>query len=426
MKKYSYHEYVDYVNQQARFAKKVDYTELISMPSMHWKQCPGYHLAMRELARKALLNEHSHPSYDQNPLKKGSVLVAVGNSVFKQKALRERLADLGIKLGRTINEKTTHVLLNSNPSTTKGLENHSCTLLSDQQLQAKLDELEQPYLQEEDQETQHSVDHIRSLLLSKNDDNILLAIQIIEGGGFPTELIPELFIAMKFSNSKEVYQQSKKILSKYLGTKGKKSIQRTLNLAEHMQEHRLTKNLKKYTQGIDDLDGIAIAKVLYESYGKGMQYLWKYSKDPDYNKKIIEDHLEGDSFEITDKGLTILPKELADYPQITKVNISKNQFKSVPKVLTKLPNLTHLNISKNYYIKTVSPTLFKITTLKVLEMITFVRYWEGHKTQKFQNLCQVVPLERLVLRRWNRTYLPKDMEEKLQDVLGNCTVEFKP
>jgi len=119
-------------------------------------------------------------------------------------------------------DATTHVLLGVNPKTTKGLEDKTMTLVSDQDFQKELDRIEKPYLKEQDKETQSSVEHLGNLLMSGQDENVQMAIQIIEGGGFPKELIPAAFVVMKLTKNKKIYLHIKTILSKHLSEKTQK------------------------------------------------------------------------------------------------------------------------------------------------------------------------------------------------------------
>ena len=70
--------------------------------------------------------------------------------------------------------------------------------MNDVQLQEALDELEQPYLLEKDSESGANIQNLADLLMSAQDENVSLAIELIMGGGFPKELIPHAFLATKF------------------------------------------------------------------------------------------------------------------------------------------------------------------------------------------------------------------------------------
>lgn len=410
-------------NEKDRPLADFDFGEIVQMLSLHWSQGVGCHLELRQMAVDEIIGDRGDQKLKDLPLKKDSVLTMIGNSAFKVKELKERLANFGIKISPRLSLKTTHVLLGLNPSTTKGLEDFEGKLcfLNDRDLQAVLDELEQPYLQEEDQQTVQNVEHIGDLLMSGTKDNVNLAIQIIEGGGFPTELIPHAFLAMKIARDSDIYQSIKKILDKYLPAPAKKSIRRTLSLYTTMREKHLTKNLKKYCNNVEGLDGIEIAKVLFQYYKKGIQYIWNFSKDQALNRSILEHFIYEDILDLSGLGISVLPMEVVAYPDIKKVNLSNNEFGSVPKGLLKLPKLEELDMSANYYLGSVSPHLAKMKALKHLNLKGHLMYWDS------SSLLKLTQLETLVLKDIAAYYHrgnEKKIKKRIKEALPNCKIKY--
>ncbi|MGH1338389.1 MAG: leucine-rich repeat domain-containing protein [Aureispira sp.] len=417
-KQYSYEVSSGLAYEEGReYWKGLDYADVLLLLSAHWSQAPGKHLKIRERALEELVDYYSVPSLQDNPLQEGAVLGRIGNTAFSLKVLKEKLTPLGIKVGNTINEKTTHVLLGTNPKTTKGLENYKKTLLSSQLLQAELDRLEQPYLQEKDEQTTASVENLSQLLLSNNTDNILLALELMRGGGFPKVLIPQTFLAMKLSSDKQIYQEMKDLLDKYLSAAGKKAIRRTLNFSVRMADVHLSKHIHLFCRNVPDLDGEAIAWQLYQTHQKGIQYIWKYSSNKALKKKVLEDFVRGDTLTLMNKGVSLLPEELADYPQVTTVILQKNHFTTVPPVLTKLPALAHLNLAYNK-IEGVHTRLMKMKNLKYLNLYGNLQYWNSLTLNRLEQL------EELVLRDYD--YEPaRMMQEKLKTALPHCKLSHK-
>jgi len=419
MKEYGYEvsSELAYGNSRQHW-EDMDDAEVLSLLSMHWSQGPGRHLKVRERALEELVTYRSVPSLAQNPLQEGAVLGRIGTTSFSLGALKERLTPLGIRVVNTINAQTTHVLIGTNPKTTKGLENSPKTLLSSQLLQAELDRLEQPYLQAGDKQTAASVDQLSELLLSNRAENILLALEIIKGGGFPKVLIPQAFLAMKLSSDKQVYQGMKDLLDKYLSEAGKKSIRRTLRFSVGMGDALLAEHLALFCRRVPDLDGTAIALQLYHTHKKGMQYLWTHSKDQTLRKTLLEAFMEGDTLSLHGKGVSLLPEELADYPQITKVNLQSNSFTTIPPVLSQLPNLTHLNIAFNQ-IKGLHPRLIKMDRLSHLNAYGGrMEYWNS------PNFRKMTQLKELVLRDYGYD-MARTALRAIREALPDCILSYE-
>lgn len=392
------------------------YEDLLEISSVSREEVPFNHLKMRELAVQMLVDKHAYPPLSENPLTAGAVLCLIGTSVFKVKDLRTRLEAFGIDYSAKINEHTTHVLIGANPKNKKGLEQYKVTLLTDQLLQAELDRLEQPYLQEQGAST---TAHLSDLLMSLEEDNVLLAIELIKGGGFPKELIPQAFWAMKSSSNKTIYKELKEILDKYLSAAGKKAIRKTLQIDLYTTEFELTKKLHEFCRRAPDLDAMEIAWQLFKYHKKGMQYIWRHSKDSALRKKVIEGLIEEDTLDISDKGISTLPKEIEEYPQITKVLLVGNELGSIPIVLYKLPKLKHLDLSKNYRLQNLSPRMAEMKSLRSLNLYGPVQYWN------MPVMIKLTQLEELILRE-NRYYRGPYGAIVIKKNLPQCKVTVLP
>ncbi len=323
---------------------------------------------------------------------------------------------MGIGYSRRVDEQTTHVLLGRSPSSTKGLEHYAGTLMNDHQLQAALDRLEQPYLQEA---TAHeNLEHLSTLLMSSDHDNILLAIELIKGGGFPVELIPQAFWAMKASGNKLIYKELKTILDKYLSPNGKKAIRKTFLISIDTPEDKLAKKLAKFCKNTPDLDGLDIAQQLCKYHRKGMQYIWRHSKDAALRKQVLEYFIQDHVLDLSNKGLSCLPKEIADYKNIKTALLKGNHFGTVPPVLSKLSLLEQLDLSMNYKMRDLSDRLLNMPALRDLNLYGFP-YWN---TPKIKKMAQ---LEKLIL--CDRPYEKgPDGPVGITKALPHCAVQLLP
>ncbi|MGH1338388.1 MAG: leucine-rich repeat domain-containing protein [Aureispira sp.] len=392
------------------------YEELLDLTSLPKEKMPKFYQTMRRLAAEKLLQHHSQPTLEERPLMAGAIFCMVGTSLFKAKALKERLTNLGIQYATKVTAETTHVLLGNAPKKTRGLDEHKVTLLTDQDLQAALDRLEQPYLQEEAMVKGDTLNHLSDLLMSLEGDNVLLAIELMKGGGFPIELIPQAFWAMKSTSNKTIYKELKLILDKYLSPAGKKAIRRTLVINTTTTEVKLTKKLHNFCQDVPDLDALEIAQQLYKYHRKGMQYIWRYSKDITLHRSVIEGCIEGTVLNLKNKGLSILPKELSEFKQLETVILHGNEFRTMPRILQKLPALSHLDLSNNYELCQLSPRLLEMPALRTLNLHGWLDYWN------IPTIKELTQLEKLILRQ----QMDNKGTDGIQKALPNCKVIYLP
>jgi hypothetical protein len=406
-------------DRNERPLRQIAYPQLVDLLQVPRTEAGGYYLKIRQLAVEELLAARSKQTLEECPLQEGAVLAMVGQSTFKATPLKARLAQLGILYKGTVNKETTHVLIGRSPTTIKGLAQHQVTFLNDKLLQQRLDELERPYLLKKNETTCNTISHLSDLLMSTEVSNILLGIEIIKGGGFPKELIPQAFWAMKSSRNKTVYKELKNVLDKYLSPEGRKAIRKTFSVSIQTPESKLTKKLAVFCNHAPDLDGLEVAKQLFRYYQKGMQYIWRCSEDSPLKKQVLETFIRGEILDLQDKGLSVLPRQLSNYPQIKKALLRGNRFATVPPVLSKLPNLEYLDLSYNSRMRQLSPRLLAMSKLRYLNLYGNFPYWNSPRVR------ELVQLEKLVLRNWPHYHGPNS-PEVIRRAMPNCELLLLP
>ncbi len=394
--------YVDEVRWAgSAWLKEVDYYELLDLLMLPASRClnsyggkePAYAAMLRAAAFEEFLNRCQRSKLTNNkPIEKGSRLVMIGSeSAFEYRKLKERLALLGIGMTvKVIPNETTHVLMSASPKTLKGLDDiliSEVTIISDHALQAALDRLEQPYLKSEEDATDNK-QNLEAMLLSKNEENIIIAIQIINNGGLLDSLITPLFIAFKALNDKETKTLAKKILKRHL----KYPLKATLRLDYEMTEKRLSENLVKYGRQNPWLDTNLVIALFYQYYGVGYHYIFKYCTDTQLIDKVLQAHLQDETLDLKDKGIDVLPKQIKNYKQIKFVEVSGNNFKAMPRAIANMPNITHLNISNSRFLKLTS-------ALKYFQHLTNVNLTNLHNRVSIQDIALLENLKKLTISK---------------------------
>ncbi|MDJ1492959.1 hypothetical protein QNI19_08450 [Cytophagaceae bacterium DM2B3-1] len=118
------------------------------------------------------------------------------------KELKEKYKKYGIRTETTLTNKITHILIG------KGITKEqvqlvlksSLPLVTSGQLRAYLEKLEKPFLKESDQII---VKNLKRLLISVDDDNLQLALEMINQGGLPESVLYTLvLVVLTFIDSK--------------------------------------------------------------------------------------------------------------------------------------------------------------------------------------------------------------------------------
>lgn len=292
----------------------------------------------------------SKPTLAKNPLKAGAKLALMGKSNFKLKALRSRLVAANIEVTNGIKGNTTHILLGRQFGTIASIKKK--TLLLEKDLQAFLDEIEKPYLQQEEDKTAH-LKHLVELLFSGKPDFEQIALGLLEGGGFPIELVNYIFVACKTNPNQQFRATLRKYLHRYLSTEGQKRLNKTYQLKGLTEDFKVQQNILKYTLGDQyyhnpvpaDFDGLQIARLLFRYYKIGFCYIWSKSPNPNEIKRTLSYFIQQNTLNLKDKGIRFVPKELSTFKDLEVVDLSlNNHLKKLPYALLQLPKLKKLNL----------------------------------------------------------------------------------
>lgn len=306
---------------------------------------------LETLRLKAL--EYFGQRWNDISLHQGAHLTVAGKLGINKKELKAKLKEQGIKYSAKITNKTTHLLLGqlSHGIYQEALE-RNIPILTEQMVLSFIDNNSEQYLVGGLETNLQQVQQISSLLLSNQDENILLALALFKQGGFPLELLTDLFIAYKQSNNIEVKRETERLLRQYgsiaLVDEVKK---RHALLSKYSAEGSLSRKLKRLSNQTE-LNTLKIAWYAYEHYKKGISYLIKALPSEEkiaFLKSLIKD----DCLKLQQLGLTSLPPELFELKEIKVIDLSYNyQLASIPtKYMHNLQHLEQLVLRGNYKIR---------------------------------------------------------------------------
>lgn len=305
----------------------------------------------------------------EKPLKKGSKLLIIGKLNSKKTLLKNRLKEQGIEVHKKADKTTTHLVLGKNiGNNLKALaDNKTQAILTEGLLLNGLDELEKPYLLEKTEENEVNIEHIKTLLLSNNEENVLVAFQLLEGGGQPEGLLTEVFMAMKtpFEHSKTIKKQAGQYIERYGSPELIKCYKKRSALCDkYMRREAMWKNLKTYTAKTE-LNLYTIIKYMWKHYEQGLPYA--FSKLPEDEKtEFIGSLIKDGKLDLANKQ-TSVPKEILNHgDKITELDLSGGWHLSIPKAVFKLPKLKKLRIVTYSDLELTDKVLEKFVVLEEL------------------------------------------------------------
>lgn len=154
-------------------------------------------------ARQAILGWGGQASFEENPLRAGSVVALLGSTALKKSDLKARLKERGLGYAAKLSPEVTHVVVGKKPplELLPLLEEHSFTFVSDQALNKALETEADRFLLDQavPTEARANLDNLRTLLGSLEEASAAMGLEMLKAGGVPRELYGDLFGLARFA-----------------------------------------------------------------------------------------------------------------------------------------------------------------------------------------------------------------------------------
>lgn len=289
-------------------------------------------------------------------------IAVVGKLSINKRELQKKLKELGIKYSSKITEKTSHLLLGqlSHGAYLEAL-NKGIPILSEQYILDFINSHTEQYLVDEVEQQPEQTEHIRQLLLSHQEENILLALTFFKQGGFPIELLTELFIAYQQTDNNTIQREAQRLIRQY-GSIGlidalKKDEYLFHKYSSEVSIKRKLKRLERTTE----LDCLKIAWYGYQTHQKGISYLLT-ALPLETATNWLQERLVERKLSLIHMGLTSVPPAVFELKDLKTLDLSRNyQLQTISlRALRKLPQLEELILQDNYNLQQNEALLYKL------------------------------------------------------------------
>lgn len=302
---------------------------------------------------------------NKKTLAKATKMTFRGKFGGKVSQLKERLKELNIKTGTKIDKNSSHVLLGKNAGDIyEEILAADATLLTEKMLVEQLNVLDQPYLLAAAKDSTDSIEHIRSLLMCGAEENILLGFEILHGGGFPKELMTELFLLYKGQYSKKIRREILRFVEQYAPAKFATAIKRRLSInGQWVSEDTIRRNLEYYCS-VGELDALKVAQFLYENHKKGAHFAI-FNLPTASKQKYLKNLMKANGvLDLSRLDLDELPNDLHLIKGVRCLNLSSNRFAKLPSSILKMDQLEELHLRWMMYMYKFPVELLKMPKLK--------------------------------------------------------------
>ncbi|MCP4442616.1 MAG: hypothetical protein GY810_27220 [Aureispira sp.] len=317
-------------------------------------------------------------------LEKGSELVILGKTTKGKKELIALMKDCGLKYSTKVTENTTHVLLSvrSNKGLDKLPEIVSWSWITEAILTAYLDKVQPSFLVEKGAEP--NVEKVSELIMTLNEDNMALALELLEGGGVPDSVMTEIFIVLKLAEDKALKKKAKKLLQK----KASPALEKVLRNRAAFKRALSYNGMREFKEALSfyttdtNLDYDKIVYAAYVKHKMGLEFVFNKMKGELRSLLIKKYIVKNDELLLSySYSLERFPMELVEIPTLRKIRIysrrswfngtktvENNDFK-IPENIDNLRQLEELRIYWYVFDSLPIEALSRLSKLKELELI---------------------------------------------------------
>ncbi|MGB0839291.1 MAG: leucine-rich repeat domain-containing protein [Chitinophagales bacterium] len=340
--------------------------KLVQVPKSYFWQAMQFKNKVLNQRAKNFLYQEQESKLANHPLNKSSEVVLLGDFTSMTKTrFKEKLKRNDIKYSIRVKPTTTHIILNFGVRNIQGGATSNAVFITEAQLHQFLTSIEDGYLSKVEEQSPLT-DSLTALLLSNDEANLTLALEMMHNSGFPKGLINELFIAGKIGATAKARKTAMKFLSLQVSPTSKHHLNRRFPLEG--SDRRISKSISYYNRNCPELSDLIIATYLFKRHRKGLHYILQHAKDEERNSFVKENIIFGNELKINDiQGFSTISRTLLGYTTITHLNLKGNSFRIIPKQLHKFPDLTKLDLSHNC-LKEVSKAITKAPKLTHLNL----------------------------------------------------------
>lgn len=192
------YDYLFLHKSRLKFLSKFDLFTLLNFPFQQ----------LENNVRNHILNHHNL-GLKNTPLKPETYLAILGKTNLNFKKIKPHLKNISKK----ITPQTTHVVLGKLPGEIENLASRDFVFVRESDLNLWVQQQENPYLLSS---SEAEVDNLSRLLLSFQEENIEIVLQILGTGGVPTILLTDLVIVFKKLKTGRQKRAIRKLLSLHL------------------------------------------------------------------------------------------------------------------------------------------------------------------------------------------------------------------
>ena len=197
----------------------------------------------------------------------------------------------------------------------------------------------QDYLKED----QEAIEKVKKLFESGQEENVALALQLIESGGVSADLLTHLFFIKAFFYDRYIAHKAYELFCQNASEELIYYVHYRWDDALSIYEQEINQFLTK-TESFKNLETSILANLIFKYTNRGASYCIKNNTQPIQN--ILEAIIDDESLSFYYFKLDELPSEIGLFTDIKHLVLSYNNFVDIPDTLANLVNLESIEIDE--------------------------------------------------------------------------------
>ncbi|KXX70469.1 leucine-rich repeat domain-containing protein [Flammeovirga sp. SJP92] len=370
------------------------------------------------------------------PLNKNSNLFVMGKLSSSKTEFKDKFSPY-FSISNRFNDKVTHIVLGRLPKEALKLEEEKLNkkFITESDLTDYINTISPGYIIEEANNDSQISENIKSLLYSDDESSQLLALEMLNTGGIPKDIINELFFIQKTTSNNSIRKATAKVLKANAPNEMLTAVNDRSGLKgpEKFEEYELFAKFKKLSKNWGVEVASQLAYSIYQKYNKGLRYVVVFGKKTTLWEKVIPIFLEDGILDWT-KALgyrkrTDVPDEqgsffnahrplpnevlknhkvthlilnnskqgrieesISEYVDLEVLDLSYNDLMSLPYSISELSKLKELDLKYNFSMSTLPKGIYDLPSLEKLHISDHVEFNEEIFKSKLPN-CQIIKYE---------------------------------
>lgn len=278
-------------------------------------------------------------------LKSGAEIV-VGGRIAERSVIKDRLERVGVKIKKKVSKKTTAVVLGAKHAGKFATDEVPVFLES--HLHAALDAVDKRPL---DDAPAESAEQLSELLMSTDESNVRVALEMIKQGGKPEGLLEKLLLIAQYPEfERKLRNRAKTLFERHAGAETVAAVRKNLARTSFFNsgETKLARRLAAIGKGsAGAIDAMRLATLMYERSGDGLKFLLKKTKKPALRRALLDARRSGNKLDLSKRELPRIPDEIAELSGLQEVDLEGNHITELNPALFELGAVKMLNLSEN-------------------------------------------------------------------------------